>query len=83
MLSREVVQARISEIFMKKLGLVKEPALNAHLVNDLGADSLDNVEIIMAVEDLFDINVSDSETGSLQTFGDVVECTLNLLKAKE
>ena len=52
---------------------------NANLVIDLGADSLDVVEIAYAMEDEFDIEISDAECYSYDTVGDVVDLVFNKL----
>ena len=47
--------------------------LDTDLVRDLGVDSIDTVELIMAVEDTYDIKISDKDAEDLNTVGDVVE----------
>ena len=47
--------------------------LDTDLVRDLGVDSIDTVELIMAVEDTYDIQISDKDAEDLKTVGDVVE----------
>ena len=47
--------------------------LDTDLVRDLGVDSIDTVELIMAVEDTSDIKISDKDAEDLKTVGDVVE----------
>ena len=47
--------------------------LESSLSEDLGADSLDAVELIMALEDEFGVTVSDDDTQSIRTVGDIVE----------
>ena len=46
--------------------------LDTDLVRDLGVDSIDTVELIMAVEDTYDIKISDKDAEDLKTVGDVV-----------
>jgi acyl carrier protein len=46
----------------------------AHLQDDLGADSLHRIEIQMALEDQFDIQIPDEDVESLRTVGDVMRC---------
>jgi acyl carrier protein len=64
---------KIKEIIIEQLQ-VDDSAVTAdtHLMKDLEADSLDAVEIIMAIEDEFDIEVPDEETEKFQTVGDIV-----------
>jgi len=47
--------------------------MDSRLVEDLGADSLDAVELIMSIEDAFDIEVADSDTNQLKSVRDIVE----------
>jgi len=47
--------------------------MDTDLVRDLGVDSIDTVELIMAVEDTYDIKISDKDAEDLKTVGDVVE----------
>ena len=47
--------------------------MDTDLVRDLGVDSVDTVELIMAVEENYDITISDTEAAELKTVGDVVE----------
>ena len=46
---------------------------NANFIDDLGADSLDNVELVMAFEEEFDIEIPDDAAETIQTFGDAVK----------
>jgi len=64
---------KLKGIIVEQLGVKEnEITINAHFADDLGADSLDIVEMIMAVEEEFSIQVSDEEAESLQTVADVV-----------
>ncbi len=65
---------KISEVIADKLGV--EPAKitpEAKFVEDLGADSLDTVELIMQLEDEFNIEIPDEEAEKLTTVGSVAE----------
>ena len=68
------VAEKVKKIIVDKLGV--DPAVvteNASFTNDLGADSLDTVELIMAFESNFDIKIPDDEAGDkIQTVGDAV-----------
>lgn len=60
---------KVKQIIVEELGVeVSEIKLESHISNDLGADSLDAVELIMAIEDEFEIKVSDE---AAQAFGTV------------
>jgi acyl carrier protein len=62
------IQAAVAEVLGCDEADVTE---NAHLYDDLGADSLDAVEIVMAIEEAFDIVVSDEEADKCKTAGDL------------
>lgn len=65
---------KIREIIVEQLG-VEESAvtLETHLMKDLEADSLDAVEIIMAIEDEFEIEIPDEEAEKFHSVGDIVK----------
>lgn len=66
----ERVKERISEI----LGIdADDITMESSFVDDLGADSLDVVELIMALEEEFDLEIPDEDAERIQTVGDVVE----------
>lgn len=63
----------VKAVIISKLGVDAEEVVeNASFVNDLGADSLDMVELIMEFEKTFNIEIADSEAERLRTVGDVV-----------
>lgn len=66
------IQAKVKEIIMDKLG-VEESQITpeASFINDLGADSLDIVELVMAFEQAFNISIPDEDSEKIQTVGDV------------
>ncbi|GAB6086603.1 acyl carrier protein [Alkaliphilus crotonatoxidans] len=66
---------RIREIIAEQLGIddVDTIEKNTSLTNDLDADSLDAVEIIMAIEDEFGVEIPDEEAENFKTIGDIVE----------
>jgi acyl carrier protein len=66
------IQTTINEILMDKLALDEAPKLTDSLVNDLGADSLDAVEVIMDCETEFNIKIPDEEAEKIATVGDMV-----------
>lgn len=70
----EEIYERLKGIIVEQLG-VKESEITAeaHFADDLGADSLDIVEMIMAVEEEFSIQVSDEEAEGLSRVQDVVK----------
>jgi acyl carrier protein len=65
---------KIKEIIVDQLGVEEEAVtMETHLMKDLEADSLDAVEIIMAIEEEFDIEVPDEEAEKFQVVGDIVK----------
>ena len=64
---------KVKEIIVKELKLdPSKVTMDANLETDLGADSLDAVEVIMALEDEFDLEFSDDAATSIKTVGDIV-----------
>ncbi|MBO7086030.1 MAG: acyl carrier protein, partial [Bacilli bacterium] len=64
----------IKKIIAQELNIKDESkiTMDAKLIDDLGADSLDAVELIMAVEEQYNIKISDEVAQSIQTVGDIV-----------
>ncbi len=73
-MSSEEIFDKVKEIIIEQLG-VSETAvtMEASFIDDLGADSLDIVELIMALEEEFDLEIPDSDAEKVVTVGDVVE----------
>jgi len=70
----ESLERKIKEIISDKLAASLERVTpSANIVNDLGADSLDEIELLMAFEDEFDIEVPDEEAAKLKTVKDVID----------
>lgn len=68
------VEARVKEIIVEQLGVdASEVAPQASFVNDLGADSLDTVELVMALEEEFDIEIPDEEAEKIQSVSQAVD----------
>lgn len=66
--------AKIKQIIKEKLGVTEDKIVpSANLVVDLGADSLDKVEIVMAVEDSFNLEIPDEDAEKIRTFQDVLD----------
>ncbi len=65
---------KVRDIIVDQLGVEAEAVTNeTHLMKDLEADSLDAVEIIMAIEEEFDIEVPDEDAEKFQKVGDIVK----------
>ncbi|HOK15516.1 MAG TPA: acyl carrier protein [Candidatus Kapabacteria bacterium] len=74
------LRAKVKEIIVKKLGVEESQITDeASFTKDLGADSLDTVELIMEFEKEFNVQIEDSEAEKIQTVGDV----LNFLSSKK
>ena len=68
------VQERVIDIVAEQLGADKEKiTAETHFINDLGADSLDTVELVMELEEEFDINIPDDAAEKIQTIGEAVK----------
>jgi acyl carrier protein len=67
------VDRRVIEIIVEQLGVSEEEVtMEASFIDDLGADSLDLVELIMALEEEFSLEISDEDAEKIQTVQDVV-----------
>ena len=68
------VQDRVVDIVAEQLGVDKEKVTpETSFVNDLGADSLDTVELVMELEEEFDISIPDDAAEKIQTVGQAIE----------
>jgi len=77
------VMERVTEIVADQLGVDKEKiTADTSFVNDLGADSLDTVELVMELEEEFDINIPDDAAEKIQTVGQAVKYIEEGIKAK-
>lgn len=66
-------QEKVVEVVIEQLGVKKEEVkLESRFVEDLGADSLDTVELVMALEDEFGIEIPDDDAEKAKTVGDVI-----------
>jgi acyl carrier protein len=66
-------ESKVKEIIINELGVEPEKVTNeASFVEDLGADSLDTVELVMAFEEEFGIEIPDEDAEQLQTVGDAI-----------
>lgn len=68
------VAERVKKIVVEHLGVDAEKVtLDASFIDDLGADSLDNVELVMAFEEEFGVEIPDDAAETIQTVGDAVK----------
>ena len=68
------IEEKVQKIVCEQLGVsTEEVKLEASFIDDLGADSLDTVELVMAFEEEFDIEIPDEEAESIQTVKNAVD----------
>ena len=68
------VEQKVKQIIVEQLGVdASEVSPQASFVNDLGADSLDTVELVMALEEEFDIEIPDEEAEKIQSVSQAVD----------
>lgn len=68
------LKQRVTEVIVKKLGVEESQVTEtANFTKDLGADSLDTVELIMELDNEFNISIEESEAGNIQTVSDVIK----------
>jgi len=73
-MDRNEMQKKIVDIIANQLGVDKEMVTaEANVVDDLGADSLDVVELVMALEEAFDLEIPDDEAEKIRTVKDIFE----------
>jgi len=68
------VEAKVKEIVAEQLGVdIAKVSPTASFINDLGADSLDTVELVMALEEEFKLEIPDEEASKITTVGQAVD----------
>ncbi len=73
-MSDKPVEEKVKDIIVEQLGVNPEQVTpQASFIEDLGADSLDTVELVMAFEEEFSIEVPDEDAEKLQTVGNVID----------
>jgi acyl carrier protein len=77
------VETKVKKIICEQLDVPEDDIVpSASFVDDLGADSLDQVELIMAMEEEFDISIPDEDAEKIKTVKDAVDYITKALKAK-
>lgn len=75
------IEARVKKIVVEQLGVKEEEVTtDASFVDDLGADSLDTVELVMALEEEFETEIPDEEAEKIVTIKDAVNYIVNRLE---
>ena len=82
--ARSAIEKKVKSIVVEQLGVKEsEVTLKARFVEDLGADSLDVVELVMAFEEAFDIEIPDEDAEKMRTVGDAVDYICKHAKARK
>ncbi|MCY3869152.1 MAG: acyl carrier protein [Gemmatimonadetes bacterium] len=67
------IKQKVTDLIVDQLGVDADSVnADAHFIDDLGADSLDTVELVMAFEEEFDMEISDEDAEKLETVGDAI-----------
>ena len=78
------IENKVIEIISEQMGVDKsEITRETSFINDLNADSLDTVELVMEFEDEFDMSIPDEEAEKIQTVGAAVEYIINIAQTKK
>ncbi len=77
----EAMVSRVTELIVEQLGVSKTEAVpKASFIDDLGADSLDIVELVMSLEEEFDIEIPDEKAEQIQTIGQAIDYLRTILE---
>ena len=80
----KAIEAKVCEIVREQMGVDKsEINRETSFINDLNADSLDTVELVMEFEDEFDMSIPDEEAEKIQTVGVAIDYIANIAKTKD
>ena len=78
------IQEKVIEIVSEQMGVDKgEVTPETSFINDLNADSLDTVELVMEFEDEFDMSIPDEEAEKIQTVGAAIDYITKIMKDKD
>jgi len=80
----QAIEAKIIDIISEQMGTEKsEITRETSFINDLNADSLDTVELVMEFEDEFDMSIPDEEAEKIQTVGAAIDYISNAARSRE
>lgn len=80
----QAIEAKVVEIVSEQMGVDKgEISRETHFINDLNADSLDTVELVMEFEDEFDMSIPDEEAEKIQTIGAAIDYIAQVMDGKD
>jgi acyl carrier protein len=79
----QAIENKVIEIISEQMGVDKsEITRGTSFINDLNADSLDTVELVMEFEDEFDMSIPDEEAEKIQTVGAAIDYVVNIAQSK-
>lgn len=79
----QAIEKRVIDIISEQMGADKsEITRETSFINDLNADSLDTVELVMEFEDEFDLSIPDEEAEKIQTVGAAIDHIVNVIQAR-
>ena len=79
----QAIETKVVEIISEQMGVEKsEITRETSFINDLNADSLDTVELVMEFEDEFDMSIPDEEAEKIQTVGAAIDYIANVVRSK-
>ncbi len=79
----QAIEDKVIEIISEQMGADKaEITRETSFINDLNADSLDTVELVMEFEDEFDMSIPDEEAEKIQTVGAAISYIVNIVQSK-
>jgi acyl carrier protein len=80
----QAIENKVIEIISEQMGVDKSDITReTSFINDLNADSLDTVELVMEFEDEFDMSIPDEEAEKIQTVGAAIEYIINVAQTKK
>ena len=80
----QAIESKVIEIISEQMGVEKsEIRRETSFINDLNADSLDTVELVMEFEDEFDVSIPDEDAEKIQTVGAAVDYVVNIAQSKK
>ncbi|MDA9832777.1 acyl carrier protein [Gammaproteobacteria bacterium] len=77
------IEDRVKKVIAESLRIEEDFKATASFKDDLGADSLESVEVVMALEDEFGIHIPDEETEKLVTVGDLIDFVKKALEQED
>ena len=80
----QAIEEKVIDIISEQMGVEKsEIRRETSFINDLNADSLDTVELVMEFEDEFDMSIPDEEAEKIQTVGAAIDYIVNIVHSKK